>query len=120
MKVWDQAEIKLATPGSAVRLASVARHVTDCAMRPVNNSIALNEKLVTTLYILGNLSSADFFFKIIFFQKIFSGTLSECQAVWIQIRTDILTVLIWVNGLQWLSEDIYLFSLITRTHLYLP
>ena len=33
-KVWDQAGIKLATPGSAVKLTSVARHVTDCAMRP--------------------------------------------------------------------------------------
>ena len=30
-KVWDRAGIKLATPGSAVRLASVARHVTNCA-----------------------------------------------------------------------------------------
>ena len=28
-KVLDRAEIKLATPGSAVRHASVARHVTD-------------------------------------------------------------------------------------------
>ena len=26
--------MELATPGSAVRLASVARHVTDCAMQP--------------------------------------------------------------------------------------
>ena len=26
--------IELTTPGSAVRLASVARHVTDCATRP--------------------------------------------------------------------------------------
>ena len=34
MKVWDWARIELATPGSAVRLASVARHITDCAMRP--------------------------------------------------------------------------------------
>ena len=33
-KIWDQAGIELATPGSAVRLASVARHVNDCAMRP--------------------------------------------------------------------------------------
>ena len=33
-KVWDRAGIELATPGSAVRFASVARHVTDCAMRP--------------------------------------------------------------------------------------
>ena len=34
-KVWDRAGIELATPGSAVRLASVARHITDCAMWPV-------------------------------------------------------------------------------------
>ena len=34
MKVWDRARIELATPGSAVRLASVARHITDCATQP--------------------------------------------------------------------------------------
>ena len=33
-KVWDRAGIELATPGSAVRHAFVARHVTDCATRP--------------------------------------------------------------------------------------
>ena len=33
-KVWDQAGIELATPESAVRLAFVARHVTDCTTRP--------------------------------------------------------------------------------------
>ena len=33
-KVWDRAGIELATPGSAVRLASVARHVTDFATWP--------------------------------------------------------------------------------------
>ena len=32
-KVWDRGGIELATPGSAVRLASVARHVTDCATK---------------------------------------------------------------------------------------
>ena len=31
-----EAGIELATPGSAVRHASVARHVTDCATRPVD------------------------------------------------------------------------------------
>ena len=31
-KVWDRAGIKLVTPGSAVRLASVASHVTDLLM----------------------------------------------------------------------------------------
>ena len=34
MKVWDRARIELSTPGSAVRIASVARHATDCAKRP--------------------------------------------------------------------------------------
>ena len=34
-KVWDRAGIELATPGIAVRHASVARHVTDCATRTV-------------------------------------------------------------------------------------
>ena len=33
MKVWDQAGVELATPGFAVKLASVARHVTDCCNR---------------------------------------------------------------------------------------
>ena len=33
-KVWYWAGIELATPGSAVRHASVAKHVTDCATRP--------------------------------------------------------------------------------------
>ena len=36
MKEWDQAGIKLATPESAVRLASVARHATHCLRSPVN------------------------------------------------------------------------------------
>ena len=51
-------------------------------------------------------SSADFFrnylylkkvAKIEFFKKILSGTQSQCQTVWLQIRTDILSVLIWVQ-----------------------
>ena len=32
----DRAGMELATTWSAVKLASVARHVTDCAMRPGN------------------------------------------------------------------------------------
>ena len=49
------------------------------------------------------LSSADFFSKLTFkkikinFQKILSGTLKECQTVWVQIRTDIMSVLIGVQ-----------------------
>ena len=42
------------------------------------------------------LSSASFF-SILTFSKMLTGTLSECQMVWIQIRNDILSVLIWVQ-----------------------
>ena len=38
-KAWDRVWIKLATPGSAVRNASVARHVSDCATRPGKNIV---------------------------------------------------------------------------------
>ena len=41
MKVWDRAGMELATPGSAVRHASVARHVTDCATRPGNGNCSI-------------------------------------------------------------------------------
>ena len=42
------------------------------------------------------MSSADIF-QNQFSQKILSGTLPECQMVWIQIRTDRMLVLIWVQ-----------------------
>ena len=42
------------------------------------------------------LSSADFFQNQLF-RKILSGTPSECQTVWIQIRPDVLSGLIWVQ-----------------------
>ena len=42
------------------------------------------------------LSSGDFFQNELF-RKVLSGALSECQTVWIQIRTDILSILIWVQ-----------------------
>ena len=42
-KVWDRAGIELATPGSAVRLASVARHVTYCAKPGYHFKIVLNK-----------------------------------------------------------------------------
>ena len=40
--------------------------------------------------------SADFF-QYQLFRKIISGIPSECQIVWIQIRPDILSGLIWVQ-----------------------
>ena len=42
------------------------------------------------------LSSADFF-QNQFFLKILSGIPPECQTVWIQIRPDILSGLVWVK-----------------------
>ena len=49
-KVWDRTRIELATPGSAARYASVARHVTDCATRP-GPHIYLTPKLRTSSYV---------------------------------------------------------------------
>ena len=61
----------------------------------------LHKKLTPTLCMLGNFSCFCChqlaFFQNSLFQKILSGTLSECQMVWIQIRMDVLPVLIWVQ-----------------------
>ena len=51
------------------------------------------------------LSSADFFSKLTF-QKILSGTLSESQTVWIQIRTDILSLGLSCSGLKLFAKVI--------------
>ena len=45
------------------------------------------------------LLSNDFFFQNQLFQKLISGIPSECQTVWIQIRPDKLSGLIWVHFL---------------------
>ena len=53
-----------------------------------------------TLCMLGNFSCFCClltFFNINFLKKILSGTLSECQTVWIKIRTNRTLVLIWVK-----------------------
>ena len=51
------------------------------------------------------LLSADIFQNQLF-QKILSGIPSECQTVWIQIRTDRKSVLIWVQAcLQMLQKQ---------------
>ena len=42
------------------------------------------------------LSSADFFQNRLF-RKILSGIHSQCQTVWIQIRPDVVSSLIWVQ-----------------------
>ena len=42
------------------------------------------------------LKSVDFFQNLFFFRKILSGLPLECQTVWIKIRPDILSGLVWV------------------------
>ena len=41
-----------------------------------------------------------------FFQTILSGTLSECQTVWIHTRTKILSILIWVQAKSNLNKNL--------------
>ena len=48
--IWDRARIELATPGSAVRLASVVKHVTDCATRP---GIEMIKQVGTKWFMIG-------------------------------------------------------------------
>ena len=43
-KVWGRAGIQLATPGYAVRQASLARHVADCATWPGEGLLKENYK----------------------------------------------------------------------------
>ena len=58
--------------------------------------------LTLTLCLLGNYSefilpSADFLFQNQLSRKIISGIPRECQTVWIQIRPDISSCLIWAQ-----------------------
>ena len=58
---------------------------------------------------LGNVSC--FWCRLLTFQnklflKILLGTLSECQTVWTQIRTDFLSVLIWVQTVLSVGPDL--------------
>ena len=60
------------------------------------------------------------------FQNILLGTLSECQTVWIQIRTDVLSVLIWVQtvyqGYQQTVDYVFVYYIhlfVTRFDCYL-
>ena len=63
--------------------------------------------LILTLCMQGNFSCfcclLTFFSKLTF-SKILSGTLSECQTVWTQIRTDILSVQCTDMGQNWLQR----------------
>ena len=58
-KVWYRAGIELATPGSAVRHASVARHVTDCATRPGELSMIISGQVVTVKEMTAYLAIAE-------------------------------------------------------------
>ena len=59
--------------------------------------------LHTGYFLMFLLSSADIFFKY-FFQKILTGTLSECQMLWIQIWID--SPGLGLNCLQRLSVEL--------------
>ena len=48
-KVWDQAGIELATPGSAIRQASAARHRTDKSTHLEVSQIQRVKDLILTL-----------------------------------------------------------------------
>ena len=52
-KVWDRAGMELTTPGSAVRHASVARNVTNCALRPGPTEYLFVEKLKKKIWLTG-------------------------------------------------------------------
>ena len=68
------------------------------------NKLSFNSLHAGLLFMI-LLSFADFFQNQLF-QKLLSGKLSDCQSVWIQIRTDFLSVLIWVQTvLEMLSAD---------------
>ena len=68
------------------------------------NKLSFNSLHAGLLFMM-LLSFADFFQNQLF-QKLLSGKLSDCQSVWIQIRTDFLSVLIWVQTvLEMLSAD---------------
>ena len=60
-----------------------------------------HEYVKLTLCMIGNffmfLSSVDFFSNIEFFEKLFSGILSDCQTVWIQVRPAFRRAWIWVQ-----------------------
>ena len=77
-KVWDRAGIELATPGSAVRLASVARHVTDCAMWPGHQWLAALSGQLT--YILLNQFGQDHAASVVYNKKKNIASMSSSPA----------------------------------------
>ena len=60
------------------------------------------------------------FFKInFFFEKILSGIPLECQTVWIQIRPDILSGLVWVQTVCKGYQQMILVGIELTSHNYL-
>ena len=55
-----------------------------------------NEVIFAVFFFHDSVVVCRLFFKN-YLSKLYSETLSECQMVWIQIRTDGLSVLIWVQ-----------------------
>ena len=79
-KVWYRAGIELATPGSAVRHASVARHVTDCATRPGSKFYRRYYDLISKFQVglksllLQGLSEPDFYGDLVYKLKKIVGS----------------------------------------------
>ena len=75
----------------------------------INQLQDLGKVSIFNLCMLGNFSCFSCrlltFFQNLLFQKILSGILSECQTVWIQIRTDSVGPDLGSDCLQRLSAD---------------
>ena len=69
--------------------------VLHCAYaQTVSHMLTISCKCISRLTIC---TFADFFFKILFRKKNLSWIPSKCQLVWIQVRPDVLSGLIWIQ-----------------------
>ena len=80
-------------------VVSPQKHIVVTHLKHLFKRLTLS---ITKIVSLKNITISLFkylpaFFNDLFSQKNVSGTLSECQTVWLQIRTDVLSVLIWVQ-----------------------
>ena len=69
---------------------------------PNRGASSERENIFNINCLLGNFASfffvvCHFFFQNLFFRKIILGIPLECQAVWIQIRPDVMSGLMWVQ-----------------------
>ena len=69
--------------------------------RSLNHNLLTSKKFISAFWVIFHAFAVvcQFFFGINFpfFKKLLSGTLLECQTVWIQISTDFSSILIWLQ-----------------------